>query len=140
MRILLPPALSCSFRAICFAMAAVFLHPFNAVAQTQPVAASRTADTFSSGVANEWFSLAIQLVQQTPGFSPPVASRALGYLGLTLYESIVPGMPGYTSLAGQLNELSSLPWAQPDEPLHWPTVANASMATMTRMMFSNASA
>ena len=81
MRILLPPALSCSFRAICFAMAAVFLHPFNAVAQTQPVAASRTADTFSSGVANEWFSLAIQLVQQTPGFSPPVASRALGYLG-----------------------------------------------------------
>ena len=140
MRILLPPALSCSFRAICFAMAAVFLHPVNAVAQTQPVAATRTADTFSSGVANEWFSLAIQLVQQTPGFSPPVASRALGYLGLTLYESIVPGMPGYTSLAGQLNELSSLPWAQPDEPLHWPTVANASMATMTRMMFSNASA
>ncbi|NBY26447.1 MAG: hypothetical protein EBQ71_04040 [Betaproteobacteria bacterium] len=61
-------------------------------------------------------------------------------MGLTLYESVVPGMPGYQSLAGQLNELSSLPWAQPDEPLHWPTVANASMATMTRMMFSNASA
>jgi membrane-associated phospholipid phosphatase len=49
-------------------------------------------------------------------------------------------MPGYTSLAGQLNELNSLPVAQPDEPLHWPTVANASMAMMTRMMFSNATA
>ena len=64
----------------------------------------------------------------------------MAYLGLALYESVVPGMPQHTSLAGQLNELSSLPWAQPDETLHWPTVANASMALMTRMMFSNASA
>jgi hypothetical protein len=140
MRILLPPVLGCRFRAICFAMVAAVLQPFNAVAQAQPAAPTRTADTFSSSVATEWFSLALQLVQQTPGFSPPVASRALGYLSLALYESIVPGMPGYTSLAGQLNELNSLPWAQPDEPLHWPTVANASMATMTRMMFSNATA
>jgi hypothetical protein len=110
-------------------------------AQTTQQTASvsnRTADSYSAAVATEWTSLALSLTQQTPGFSPPVASRAFGYLGLALYESIVPGMPGYTSLAGQLNELNSLPVAQPDEPLHWPTVANASMATMTRMMFSNA--
>lgn len=122
---------------------------FNLGAQAQTVATSvtastasagRTADAYSAAVATEWTSLALSLTQQTPGFSPPVASRAFGYLGLALYESIVPGMPGYISLAGQLNELSSLPVAQPDEPLHWPTVANASMATMTRMMFSNASA
>jgi membrane-associated phospholipid phosphatase len=107
--------------------------------QTASVA-NRTADTYSAAVATEWTSLALSLTQQTPGFSPPVAARAFGYLGLALYESIVPGMPGYTSLAGQLNELNSLPVAQPDEPLHWPTVANASMAMMTRMMFSNATA
>jgi hypothetical protein len=104
------------------------------------VAAARPANAYSGQVATEWFRLALQLVQQTPGFSPPVASRALAYMGLTLYESVVPGMPGYQSLAGQLNELQSLPWAQPDEPLHWPTVANASLATMTRMMFPTASA
>jgi membrane-associated phospholipid phosphatase len=112
-------------------------------AQTTQQTASvttRTADTYSAAVATEWTSLALSLTQQTPGFSPPVAARAFGYLGLALYESIVPGMPGYTSLAGQLNELNSLPVAQPDEPLHWPTVANASMAMMTRMMFSNATA
>ena len=112
-------------------------------AQTTQQAATittRTADSYSAAVATEWTSLALSLTQQTPGFSPPVAARAFGYLGLALYESIVPGMPGYTSLAGQLNELSSLPVAQPDEPLHWPTVANASLATMTRMMFSNATA
>jgi hypothetical protein len=113
------------------------------MAQTAPamsLAAAKPASAYSANVATEWFQLALQLAQQTPGFSPPVSSRALGYLGLTLYESVVPGMPDRISLAGQLNELDSLPLAQPDEPLHWPTVANASMATMTRMMFSNASA
>ena len=108
------------------------------IAKTPAVA--RPADAYSNAVVTEWMSLALYITQQTPGFSPPVAARALGYLGLTVYESIAPGMPGYTSLAGQLNELSSLPLTQPDEPLHWPTVANASMATMTRMMFSNATA
>ena len=111
---------------------------------TTPVASSlamaKPASAYSSGVVYDWFYLSFQLTQQTPGFSPPVAARAFAYMSLALYESVVPGMPGYQSLAGQLNELSSLPWAQPDEPLHWPTVANAAMATMTRMMFSNASA
>ena len=102
--------------------------------------AQRPAQAFSAGVATDWFALALQLVQQTPGMSPPVAARALAYLGLTLYESVAPGMPGRTSLAGQLNELDSLPWAQHDEVLHWPTVANAALATMTRMMLPHASA
>ncbi len=98
------------------------------------------ASAYSAAAATEWFQLALQLTQQTPGFSPPVASRAFAYLGLALYESIVPGIAQNSSLAGQLNELSSLPFAQPDEPLHWPTVANAALATMTRMMFPTASA
>lgn len=105
-----------------------------------PAATTPSADAYSAEVATEWFSLALLLTQQTPGMSPPVASRALAYLSLALYESVAPGMPGHRSLAGQLNELQSLPWAQPDEPLHWPTVAHTAMASMTRMMFPHASA
>ena len=113
--------------------------PSLTIAQSTPPAAP-AASAYSANVAIEWFQLALLLAQQTPGFSPPVAARALGYMGLTLYESTVPGMPENISLAGQLNELISLPQAQPDEPLHWPTVANASLATMTRMMFASATA
>ena len=120
-------------------LCAAVLMMFAPASQAQTTDA-RPATAYSAGVATEWFHLALQLAQQTPGFSPPVASRALAYLGLALYESVVPGMPQHQSLAGQLNELSSLPLAQPDEPLHWPTVANASLATMTRMMFPTASA
>lgn len=134
-----------SLRALALAMG-VGLVTTVAQAQAAPatvpstVSMAKPTSAFSAGVATDWFQLALLITQQTPGFSPPVAARALGYLGLTLYEAVVPGMPNNISLAGQLNDLISLPWAQPDEPLHWPTVANAAMATMTRMMFSNASA
>jgi len=81
--------------------ASLALLPSAAQAQTQATAA-RPASAYSAAVATEWFQLALLLTQQTPGFSPPVAARALGYLGLTLYESTVPGMPQNISLAGQL--------------------------------------
>ena len=35
---------------------------------------ARPASAYSAAVATEWFQLALQLTQQTPGFSPPVAS------------------------------------------------------------------
>jgi membrane-associated phospholipid phosphatase len=113
----------------------------NSAVQAQPSAViAKPAAAYSNAVANEWFQLALLLTQQTPGFSPPVASRALAYMSLALYETVTPGMPQNQSLAGQLNELTSLPWAQPDEPLHWPTAANASLATMARMMYPTATA
>jgi membrane-associated phospholipid phosphatase len=129
---------ACAHAAIAVACSSAWLVPARAQAPVAPQA--KPAAAYSANLATEWFQLALLLTQQTPGFSPPVAARALAYLGLALYESVLPGMPDRSSLAGQLNELSSLPLAQPDEPLHWPTVANASMATMTRMMFPTATA
>jgi hypothetical protein len=96
------------------------------------------ASAFGSEVATEWFDLALDLVQRTPGFSPPVASRAFGYAGVTLYEALVPGMPAHRSLAGQLNDLDSAP-APSDPAYHWPTVANAALASILRSLFATAS-
>jgi hypothetical protein len=73
-----------------------------------------------------WFDLAYSLAR-SEGFSPPVASRVFGYLGVSLYESLVPGMPGYQSLAGQLNGLEALP-RPAGSAYHWPTVANSVLA------------
>ncbi len=120
----------------CLAFALALQVGGGAFAQTS---VPKPASAYSAQVATQWFGLALQLAQQTQGFSPPVAARALAYLGVTLHESVAPSIAGGQSLAGQLNELQSLPLAQPDEALHWPTVANAGMATMTRMMFPSAS-
>jgi hypothetical protein len=43
--------------------------------------------------------------------SPPVASRVLAYAAVALYEGLAVASPGLVSLAGQLNELDSLPRA-----------------------------
>jgi hypothetical protein len=47
----------------------------------QQVSASLTED-YPAGVATAWFTLQLQLIKETPGFTPPVASRALGYSGV----------------------------------------------------------
>jgi hypothetical protein len=89
-------------------------------------------------VATEWFALTLELVKETPGFTPPLASRTFGYSGVILYEAVVHGMPEHQSLAGQLNELAELPRPSAGA-YHWPAVANAALAHITKKLFSNAS-
>jgi PAP2 superfamily len=86
-----------------------------------------------------WFKLAIALVRTTAGNTGPVASRTFGYMGLALYESVVPGMPEHRSIQGQLNGLTVLPKAGNDKKYFDAISANAALANMTHHMFGNAS-
>ena len=70
-------------------------------------AAAGQAD--SRAVLLNWYKLLLELVRHTATYSPPVAARAFGYLGVTAYEVMASGAPGYVSLAGQLNGLSPPP-------------------------------
>ncbi|MEZ4686011.1 MAG: vanadium-dependent haloperoxidase [Bacteroidia bacterium] len=92
-------------------------------------------------VANDWMSLVLDLTKDGKGFTPPVAARAFGYIGLTLYQSVLPGMPEYKSMEGQVNGLDagSLPQPDADELYNWAIVANTAVATAVRACFSNAS-
>lgn len=99
---------------------------------------AQTASNYASDVAVAWFDLSMKLVRETPGFSPPVASRAYGYLGVTLYETVQPGMAGYQSLVGELNDLERLPKLGGPVNVHWPVAANAALASLTRRLFPNA--
>jgi len=106
----------------------------------QPLsAASGAAAQYDAHVPLAWFKLYLRLVKETKGFAPPVASRTFGYAGVALYEAIVPGMPGYQSLVGQLTDLPALPPISPKRNYHWPTVANAVLAEMARKSFAQAS-
>src|SRR5918999_4630705 len=98
------------------------------------------ADQFDVDVATTWFDQALELVKQTAGFSPPVASRVFGYSGLALYEALVPGMEGYRSLGGVLPSSPILAAAGRNEAYDWPTVANATLASILRNFFASAPA
>ncbi|TAH20102.1 MAG: phosphatase PAP2 family protein [Cytophagales bacterium] len=96
--------------------------------------------TFEADLAHAYYQLEFRLIRQTSGFSPPVASRALGYTGVAFYESVVSGMPSYKSLSGKLNGLSDVPQPMKDTEYHWAISANHSLATILKNLFANASA
>ncbi len=102
---------------------------------TSKSAAGPTADAYSAHVATEWFKLFVRLTPRAPGFSPPVAARAYAYAGVTLYEALVTGMPGYHSLSGQLTDMPAMPAPPTDATLIWPAVANAALASIARDLF-----
>lgn len=120
-------------------LALIMLVLFSLLATGMQNKAAVAAEEYDATVAIAWFDLYLDLVQETEGFTPPVASRAFGYAGVTLYEAVVPGMPDYQTLAGQLNELTALPQPDSDKTYHWPTVANSALASITRRLFANAS-
>jgi hypothetical protein len=105
-----------------------------AAAACEPPAAER----HGAAVAGAWFDLHLDLARETPGFSPPVAARALAYAGVTLYEAVVPGMPAHLSLVGHLPGLTELPRPPACEPLHLPEVANAALAALARELYATA--
>ena len=94
-----------------------------------------TADSFGAEVATKWADLNLKLIKGTPGFTPPVASRALAYSGVTLYEAVVPGIPNRQSMAGQLSSLTVLPRIEVDVEYNWAISANAAQASITKNLF-----
>jgi len=96
------------------------------------------ARDFSSTVVVDWMNVQMRIIQATPLSFGGFNSRFIGYTGVAAYEAIVPGMPGYKSLLGQLNGLTSLPAVQHGKSYHWPTVENAALATMNRGFYTMA--
>lgn len=90
---------------------------------------------YQSDVVTEWFKLFLDITK-TEKLSPPVASRAFAYEGVALYEAIVPGLGTHKSLAGQLNGLAAVPQPSRNAGYHWPSVANAALATIARHLYA----
>lgn len=84
--------------------------------------AGRT-DQYDAAVADAHLATALRIIETAPGFSPPVASRFLAYLGTALYAAVAPGMPGYRPLDTLLPGFPGIP-ETPHGGVHWPTVAN----------------
>jgi hypothetical protein len=60
-------------------------------------------------IAIKWADATLYHIKHQPNNSPTYLSRALGYVGLTMYESIAPGSIEYKSIAAELNGLGALP-------------------------------
>lgn len=92
---------------------------------------------YSSEVARQWLDVQSDMLfvqSGNPfGFNP---SRYMAYCGVALYESVLPGMPDYQTLHGQLTDMPAMPAVEPGADYHWPAAANAALATLTQKFFS----
>jgi hypothetical protein len=96
---------------------------------------------YPSDVVKSWLDVQVSMLfAQTGnpfGFNP---SRYMAYCGVALYESVVPGMPAYQTLYGQLTDMPAMPAIEPGQHYHWPASANAALAAMTQNFFSTTTA
>jgi len=86
-------------------------------------------------VATKWADLTLHITKYTPANSPTFASRCLGYIGLTMYESVVHGFLEYQSLEGQLTDLKELTKPEKDENYDWVLALNAGQAEILRSIY-----
>ncbi|MEP6647889.1 MAG: hypothetical protein ABJC12_12440, partial [Saprospiraceae bacterium] len=84
---------------------------------------SKPATELSSKLALAWVD---QLLDQVRAqrVGPPPTSRALAYLSIAMYQSIVAGIPDGHSLEGQLKGFNNLPKPDADKEYDWNTVLN----------------
>jgi hypothetical protein len=88
-------------------------------------------------VLQKWYRLALELVRHTPTYSPPVASRAFAYLGVTVHEAGVGGDTRLRSLAGQLNAMPAMPARRPDGLYDEAAVLHFALAEAAKTLFAN---
>lgn len=93
---------------------------------------------YPADVANAWMQMQIRLTKSTAGYNSVVSDRSFGYAGITLYEALVPGIPGAQSLLPQIGGMAVIPDKNNDE-YYWPSSVNAAMAMITRNFFETAS-
>lgn len=82
-----------------------------------------------------WADMTLLVTKGTPSNSPTFASRALGYIGLTMYESVVHSSPNHKSLVGQLSGLDKLPVPETGKKYNWILSLNASQAYIVRNIY-----
>lgn len=90
------------------------------------------------GLAARWADITLNMVSKSFPNSPTYTSRCLGYIGLTMYESVVHGSSHHTSMTGQLNGLYSLPLPEPNLDYHWVLSMNAGQAHILKSLYPHA--
>ena len=86
-------------------------------------------------VAIAWADMSLYVAKNTPANSPTFASRGFGYIGLTMYESIVHGYPDHKTLAGQLNALNELPLPEGNSKYNWVLSLNAAQSHILKKIY-----
>jgi len=100
----------------------------------QDVTPSFTASTVDASVALQWMDLFLVIDRYAPGYRPPVAARALAYIGLAAYETMVPGSATYQSIASKFSGLT-VPKPETGKTYRWDVALNETYYLLMKGLF-----
>lgn len=94
--------------------------------------------SISPETALRWSEMTLDVIKDSPDNSPTYASRSLGYIGLTMYESTVKGSIIFKSIATDLNGMAAT--LNPDEgqEMDWEIALNAGQKEIINSLFPHA--
>lgn len=102
---------------------------------TSHLSYSQRKKTSSADVATLWATMTTQVMTAAPKNSPTYGSRALGYLGLTMYETVVWSDPSYRSIATSLCDTLSMPKPIAKKKYCWELALNAGQAYLLKQLY-----
>ena len=118
-----------------FVRSAIAAAVFAGLAVASPAAVLAAAPP--EQVLGAWYDMMLSLTRHTATYSPPVASRTYGYLGVAAYESVASGSDKLQTLAGQLNGLTAVPARSSGQTYSEAVVLDATLSTIVHDLFSN---
>ncbi len=100
----------------------------------EPVTPSSTnlVQNEDAAVPLAWMDLLLEIDRYTQDFRPIPVARALAYINMAAYESVMVGMPDYNSLQNLYTGLSMPDMGNGN--YHYPTVVNAVYASLFKRM------
>ena len=125
------------FPVLVFAAALLALSAQAIPQSASPLLEQAQLNSSAATVTLAWYDLTLDLVRHTATYSPPVASRTFGYMGVTLFEIAAARGTKLRSLKGQLNGFGGVP--QPAVGLVYDdgVIAHAALANTVAQLFSN---
>ena len=110
---------------------------FQSCSKDEPITRSQDTERYSSSFLVDYFDLICTTTKNTPGFFPPQAARAYGYIGIANYEAVRNGIEGAQSLQSQLNGFDKYTLPTPDAGVeyNWAISSNAAVAKMMKHMY-----
>jgi len=106
---------------------------------TNPEKSKKLPPVTAVEAATDWADMTLYITKNTFANTPTYASRALGYIGLTMYESVVWSDSHYRSIASQLNGFNQLPKPFLNMKYNWLLTLNAGQASILKKIYSQTS-
>jgi hypothetical protein len=126
-----------SLKHLVYAFILLIFPFFSCQSDIEPTAAP--SKVYSSETAVQWADMTLLVAKRTASNTPTYASRALGYIGLTMYETVVNGSTIHKSLSGQLADMPNLTKPETGKTYNWAIALNAGQALSIKRFYEHAS-